>query len=141
VLSLDPQDRRDTFSRDFVGNIMEPLVRFNERLELEPALAERWEVLEPTVWRFHLRKGVTFSNGNKFDADDVVFMFRRGSAEKSPFRGIVRAVKDVRKLDDHTVDFILHAPYAILTRDLSNMHIFDREWVEENAVDLVRRAG
>ncbi len=30
VLSLDPQDRRDTFSRDFVGNIMEPLVKFNE---------------------------------------------------------------------------------------------------------------
>src|SRR5947209_4324710 len=59
VLSLDPQDRRDTFSRDFVSNIMEPLVRFNERLEIEPALAERWEILEPTVWRFHLRKGVT----------------------------------------------------------------------------------
>jgi peptide/nickel transport system substrate-binding protein len=37
VLSLDPQDRRDTFSRDFVGNIMEPLVKFNENLEIEPA--------------------------------------------------------------------------------------------------------
>jgi peptide/nickel transport system substrate-binding protein len=132
VLSLDPQDRRDTFSRDFVSNIMEPLVRFNEKLEIEPALAERWDILEPTVWRFHLRKAVTFSNGNQFNADDVVFTFERGSAEKSPFRGIVRAVKEVRKIDDYTVDFILHAPYAILTRDLSNMHIFDKEWVEAN---------
>src|SRR6266852_9341451 len=60
VLSLDPQDRRDTFSRDFVGNIKEPLVKFNEKLEIEPALAERWEILEPTLWRFHLRKGVKF---------------------------------------------------------------------------------
>src|ERR1043166_7506578 len=80
VLSLDPQDRRDTFSRDFVGNIMEPLVKFNRNLEIVPALAERWEVIEPTRWRFHLRKGVKFSNGNAFDADDVIFTFKRGSA-------------------------------------------------------------
>ena len=111
---------------------MEPLVRFNERLELEPALAERWEIVEPTVWRFFLRKNVTFSNGNRFDADDVLFTFTRGAAEKSPFRGVVRAVKEVRKIDDYTVDFVLHAPYPILTRDLSNMHIYDREWVESH---------
>jgi peptide/nickel transport system substrate-binding protein len=132
VLSLDPQDRRDTFSRDFVGNIMEPLVKFNERLEIEPALAERWEILDPTLWRFHLRKGVKFSNGNVFNADDVVFTFKRGAAPVSPFRGILRAVKEVRKVDDHTVDFVLNTPYPILDRDLSNMHIYDQEWVEAN---------
>src|ERR1700761_5939242 len=60
VLTLDPQDRRDTFSRDFIGNIMEPLVKFNEKLEIVPALAERWEALEPTRWRFYLRRGVKF---------------------------------------------------------------------------------
>ena len=98
VLSLDPQDRRDTFSRDFAGNIMEPLVKFNEKLEIEPALAERWEILEPTLWRFHLRKGVKFSNGNVFNADDVIFTFKRGAAPVSPFRGILRAVKEVRKI-------------------------------------------
>lgn len=132
VLSLDPQDRRDTFSRDFVGNIMEPLIKFNEKLEIEPALAERWEVAEPTRWRFHLRKGVKFSNGNQFNADDVIFTFKRGSAQVSPFRGILRAVKEVIKIDDHTVDFVLNTPYPILDRDLSNMHIYDQEWVEAN---------
>lgn len=132
VLSLDPQDRRDTFSRDFAGNIMEPLVKFNEKLEIEPALAERWEIVEPTLWRFHLRKGVKFSNGNVFNADDVIFTFQRGAAPVSPFRGILRAVKEVRRIDDHTVDFVLNTPYPILDRDLSNMHIYDREWVEAN---------
>src|SRR5437660_10233787 len=73
VISFDPQDRRDTFSRDFVGNIMEGLARFNAELAIEPALAEKWEVLQPTVWRFHLRKNVRFSNGDPFSADDVVF--------------------------------------------------------------------
>jgi peptide/nickel transport system substrate-binding protein len=132
VLSLDPQDRRDTFSRDFVGNIMEPLIKFNEKLEIEPALAERWEVLEPTRWRFYLRKGVKFSNGNAFNADDVIFTFKRGAAPVSPFRGILRAVREVVKIDDHTVDFVLNTPYPILDRDLSNMHIYDQEWVEAN---------
>ena len=132
VLSLDPQDRRDTFSRDFAGNIMEPLVKFNEKLEIEPALAERWEILEPTLWRFHLRKGVKFSNGNAFNADDVIFTFKRGAAPVSPFRGILRAVKEVHKIDDYTVDFVLNTPYPILDRDLSNMHIYDQEWVEAN---------
>ena len=98
VLSLDPQDRRDTFSRDFVGNIMEPLVKFNEKLEIEPALAERWEIVKPTRWRFYLRKGVKFSNGNPFTADDVIFTFKRGAAPVSPFRGILRAVKEVVKV-------------------------------------------
>ena len=43
---------------------------------IEPALAEKWEVLQPTVWRFHLRKNVRFSNGDPFSADDVVFTYR-----------------------------------------------------------------
>jgi peptide/nickel transport system substrate-binding protein len=130
VLSLDPQDRRDTFSRDFVSNIMEPLVKFNDKLEIVPALAERWEVVEPTRWRFHLRRGVRFSNGDPFTADDVIFTFQRGAAPASPFRGILRAVKEVQKVDDDTVDFVLNRPYPILDRDLSNMHIYDRAWVE-----------
>src|SRR5215204_5701407 len=79
VTSLDPQDRRFTFVRDFIGNMMEPLARFNGKLELESALAERWEQPESKVWRFHLRKGVTFSNGDPFTADDVIFTYRRGA--------------------------------------------------------------
>ena len=132
VTSLDPQDRRFTFVRDFLGNIMEPLARFNGKLELEPALAESWEQPEPKVWRFHLRKGVTFSNGDPFTADDVIFTYRRGADPVSAFRGILRTVDDVRKINSHTVDFILNTPYPILLRDLSVMYIFNKKWVEAN---------
>ena len=44
-----------------------------------PALAERWEIVEPTRWRFHLRKGVKFHNGEPFTADDVVFSLERAT--------------------------------------------------------------
>lgn len=132
VATADPQALRDTFTRSFLESIMDPLVRFNDQLKTEPALAERWEIVEPKVWRFHLRRNVRFSNGNAFNADDVVFTYKRGSHPRSPFRGTLQTIEDIRKVDDYTIDFILRAPYPILDRDLTNMLIMDKEWVESH---------
>ena len=75
--SLDPYSLNETFTLGFLGNVYEGLVRRDPDLKIQPALAESWEVLEPTKWRFHLRKGVKFHNGNDFTADDVVFSAER----------------------------------------------------------------
>src|SRR4028119_1903166 len=50
VLTLDPHASNNTFTNAFLGNVYETLVRHNERLEIEPALAERWETTSPTTW-------------------------------------------------------------------------------------------
>jgi len=73
VQSMDPYNLNETFHLGFWGNLYEGLIRRGPNLEIEPALAERWEVMEPTRWRFYLRKGVTFHDGTPFTADDVVF--------------------------------------------------------------------
>ena len=52
-------------------------------MQPEPALAERWEQPSPTVWRFHLRRGVKFTDGTPFTADDVVFSAQRVRAQGS----------------------------------------------------------
>ena len=44
---------------------------------LMPRLAESWEDMGNGTWRFHLRPGVTFSDGSAFDAADVVHSFER----------------------------------------------------------------
>ena len=53
--SLDPDSFGDTFTLAFLNHVYEALVRYDENLKIEPALASSWEIVEPTVWRFHLR--------------------------------------------------------------------------------------
>ncbi|NIP73872.1 MAG: ABC transporter substrate-binding protein, partial [Gammaproteobacteria bacterium] len=80
---MDPYSLNETFSIGALGNVFEGLVRRAPDLSVEPALAERWELQEPTRWRVFLRKGVKFHDGRPFTADDVVFSFNRARAEAS----------------------------------------------------------
>ncbi len=138
VATLDPQALRETFTREFLHNIMEPLVSYDQNMQIEPALAESWELLSPDVWRFNLRRGVTFHNGNPFTADDVIFSFLRGSSEGSPFSGNVNQIVEIRKIDDHTIDIVTKGPNPLLLRDLPALLVFDEEWVRaNNAADPV----
>ena len=52
VQSMDPYNLNETFHLGFWGNIYEGLIRRGPNLEIEPALAERWEVMEPTAGVF-----------------------------------------------------------------------------------------
>src|SRR5262245_3143322 len=78
--SMDPYARNETFLLSFNGNMYEPLVRRSPELKLEPALATEWSNPSPNLWRFKLRQGVKFHNGNAFNADDVVFSAERARA-------------------------------------------------------------
>ena len=83
--SLDPYSLNETFTHGMLGNVYEGLTKRDKDLKIMPGLAERWEVVEPTRWRFHLRKGVKFQNGEDFTADDVVF-----SADRARMRRLRR---------------------------------------------------
>jgi peptide/nickel transport system substrate-binding protein len=48
----------------------------------EPELAVSWRLVEPTVWEFELRPGVTFHDGAPFTAEDVVFSIERGKSKR-----------------------------------------------------------
>ena len=74
--SMDPLKAVDTISFAMIKHINETLVTVDGRTkQLVPVLAERWEVLDPLTYKFYLKKGVKFHNGEEFTADDVVFSF------------------------------------------------------------------
>ena len=130
--SLDPHGSANAFVISLLGNVYEPLVTMNGDMQLEPGLALKWETVEPTRWRFTLRRGVSFHNGNAFNADDVIFSLERLRDEMSIFRGQLSPVTAIEKVDDHTIDVITAQPNPILPNEWTALYMMDKEWSEEN---------
>ncbi|MGC2082741.1 MAG: ABC transporter substrate-binding protein [Bradyrhizobium sp.] len=130
--SLDPYTFKETTTIAHHAHVYEGLVARDKDLKIVPALAESWETLEPTHWRFHLRKGVKFHNGDPFTADDVLFSAERVRANGSNFLSNVPADAKFSKVDDYTVDVKLDAPNPILTSQWDTWFIMDKKWAEEN---------
>ncbi len=139
--SLDPYSLNETFTHGVLANVYEGLTRRGPKLEILPALAERWEVLEPTRWRFHLRQGVKFQNGEDFTADDVVFSAQRVQATGSDVRTRLPADVKVVKVDDHTVDFLLSSPNPILHYEWDTWFILSKTWAEANGTTMPQPAS
>ncbi|HSY55467.1 MAG TPA: ABC transporter substrate-binding protein, partial [Bradyrhizobium sp.] len=130
--SLDPYTLKETTTIAHHAHVYEGLVTRDKELKIAPALAESWEILEPTHWRFHLRKGVKFHNGDLFTADDVLFSADRVRAKGSNFLTNVPADAKFIKVDDHTVDVKLDSPNPILISQWDGWFIMDKKWCEEN---------
>src|SRR2546428_6888353 len=84
VVGLDPNlvTAFSSFRRvDFLYN---KLVRFNDRLEIEPDLAETWEYPDPRTITFHLRRGGGFPDGPEITSGDVKFTLERVSDPATP---------------------------------------------------------
>lgn len=132
IYSLDPYSYGDSYTIAFMNHVYEALVRYDENLEIEGALATEWEIVSPAVWRFHLREGVKFQDGAEFTADDVIASLTRVSDPASPLKGNLPAYKSATKVDDYTVDIELTGPYPLLLNDLTNILIFDADWLKDN---------
>ena len=130
--SLDPYTLKESTTIAHHGHIYEGLITRDKDLKIVPALAESWETLNPTHWRFHLRKGVKFHNGDPFTADDVIFSAERVRAKGSNFLSNVPADAKFVKVDDHTVDVMLDSANPILISQWDNWYIMDKKWCEEN---------
>jgi len=132
IVTFDPYAHTESFTSSVLHHVYEPLVRRGLDLSIEPALATSWEAVEPARWRFTLREGVTFHNGNPLTADDVVASVERLLHPDARARGNLSTVTGIEKVDDMTVDFLLNGPYPLLLNDLSGVFIMDREWMEAN---------
>ncbi len=130
--SLDPYSFKESTTIAHHAHVYEGLTARDKDLKIVPGLAESWETPEPTRWRFHLRKGVKFHNGDPFTADDVIFSAERVRANGSNFLSNVPPDAKFIKVDDYTVDVKLDAPNPILISQWDTWFIMDKKWCEEN---------
>jgi peptide/nickel transport system substrate-binding protein len=135
---LDPQKTTSYFSFEVLENVFDTLVEPDENLEMRPALAESWSVSpDQLTWTFHLRRGVTFSDGSPFGADDVVYSYRRIIDEKLSNANKFSAVRSVTATDNDTVQITVNQPTPNLLINIGGfkgMAIVQRRNVESGQI-------
>ncbi len=123
--SLDPRTYNDTVNICTGHALFNGLVEWGADGKPYPELAESFEA-KPGAreWVFNIRKDVTFSNGRKLTADDIIYSLNlhRGKTS-SGAAGSFKPVEDVRKLDTHQVLVSLAAPDADFAYVLTDYHV------------------
>jgi peptide/nickel transport system substrate-binding protein len=111
--TLDPQAADDGNERAVNDNIYETLIARNPKtMELVPGLAESWEELDPTTWQLTLRQGVSFHNGEPFNADAAAFSINRviDPEFKSEQISFFSTIKEAQVVDANTIKVITDGP-------------------------------
>ena len=127
--SIDPHYHNLGPNNSFSMHVFQPLVIPNEKQQPTPGLAESWKPIDDTTWEFKLREGVTFHDGTPFNADDVVYSFKRApEVPNSPSSfGLYTKGKTVEKVDEHTIRITTEKPYPLMVNDVWNIYIVSDE--------------
>ncbi|GAB3042539.1 ABC transporter substrate-binding protein [Sediminivirga luteola] len=108
---LDPHQTSSYFSFQVLENVYDTLVEPDENLQMQPALAESWDISEDQLtWTFHLREGVTFHDGSDFTAEDVVYSYTRIIDEELANAWRLATVEEVTATGEYTVEIGVSQP-------------------------------
>ncbi len=140
--TFNPVTAVDQVSVGIISRTMADLIHINRGSQkTEPALARSWTVSKDgTVFTVKLRRGLKFSDGVPFDADDVIFSFKVYLDENlhSPHRDLLMIGNKpirVEKLDQFTVRFIFPSPYAPLERLFDTLPMLPRHLLEKDYLE------
>ncbi|MCM2328919.1 MAG: ABC transporter substrate-binding protein, partial [Lysobacter sp.] len=127
-LTADPHAQNEGINNLIGYHVYERLTARDRNLKLVPSLATRWEQVDATTWRFHLRKGVKFHDGTPFTADDVVFSIERAQLPSSNFKTFAALIGKPRRVDDHTVEIATPGPSPILLEYVNTIMVMSKAW-------------
>ena len=138
VITLDPHSQNHATTNGIMQHVYEGLVRYDKNFKVEPSLATAWKEVAPNQWRFTLRRNIRFHDGSPFTADDVVFSYGRIMQPQGTMQIYVQGVKEIRKVDDYTVDLMLSGPNPVLLPNLVDFRIMSRAWSVKNKSENVQ---
>ena len=115
VSTYDPHKGASGTDHMYLYPVFDTLVRFDDKLNPRPGLAESWETPDPKTLVLKLRKGVKFHDGTPFNAEAVRFnIARMQNKETSSMSSELTSVDKVEVVDEQTVRLRLKAPDASL---------------------------
>jgi peptide/nickel transport system substrate-binding protein len=144
--TLDPAKHSAFPTANIMFQIYDALVTIDADGNFKPALAESWSNPDPLTWRFKLRQGVKFHNGEEFNAESVKFSFERALDPdfQAPYFSRISAIKAVEVVDEYTVDFKTENPYPTMLFSLYEAAfpalIVPPKYLEEKGPDILATA-
>jgi peptide/nickel transport system substrate-binding protein len=117
IVTFDPHNYKTATDLSVMNLVFENLVAFDSDLNVRPALAESWDNIDATTWRFKLRKGVKFHDGTSFNAEAAKVNFERmiQSPRASSYFGMITSVTIE---DENTIILKTKVPYAPFLKNL-----------------------
>lgn len=118
ITSLDPHQGKETPAVSFTDNIFDTLTQSGENGAVQPGLAESWEQIDDVTWKFKIREGIKFHDGEEMTAEDVKFSLDRAIASPA-VSYIVDFIDTVTVDGDYEVTVVTKAPYAPILSNLA----------------------
>ncbi len=112
--AIDPINAPSVVESNVAWQMFDSLVWVNDEGQIEPALATSWDVSDDgTVYTFHLRDGVTFHDGEVFNADAVKFTWEAGKNPENAYFDAFELASDVQVIDESTVAITSAEPNSL----------------------------
>ena len=125
-------DSYDVNTMNINMNIFNSLVEFDHIFRTKPKLATSWNNPDNLTWRFYLRENVKFHNGYSFTSADVKYTIDLIKENKTHvLRDLLSTVKEVKVIDDYTLDIITYEPCPILLNKLVDIPIVSKKYQRE----------
>ena len=131
--SIDPHFYNTSSNHQINAHTFQYLIEKDERQQLKAALAVSWKPVDDKVWEIKLRKGVKWTDGSPFTADDVMANVERAKS------GIVKTTSpsyrfmvgiDHKKIDDYTIHTTTGAIYPLMPAYLSVSPLISRKFAK-----------
>jgi len=145
--AADPHYHDLTPNNALGKEIFGTLVMTDENQNVVPALASSWKAADDHTWIINLRRGVKFSDGKPFTADDAVFTFCRVVKNTQSITGafspIIANFAAVETPDDHTLKIVTKAPEPLMPEKLMQISIISSATAQHGRItfDLDRNCG
>lgn len=141
IVWLNPMKTTAQVNLNAATQVVEGLMMLdNDMKTIKPLLATSWERLDDTTFQVKLREGVTFTNGEPFNAEVAKFSLELGSKEAA-MSSMLSAIDHVDIVDDYTINIITAEPYPLMEISLArSSYMFPPAYFQEVGEDAFNEA-
>ena len=143
ILTTDAQNHTNTSTDCVLDNMTSRLFRRNQDNDIENDLAVSYEIVDDTTWRFVIKEGVTFHNGDTLTSEDVKFSLERASRDESLKEYVYfKGIKEVNVIDETTFEIVTFEPMPTMLNLLakSGADILPKNYIEENELIIASQS-